>query len=362
MVDKGYMKRAIALAKRGAGWVSPNPMVGAVIVKNGRTIGEGYHRRYGENHAEINAIENASRPIEGSTFYVTLEPCTHYGKTPPCVDRIVALKPARVVVGSVDPNPVVSGRGIKIMRDHGIKTTTGVLQDECVRLNERYFKYTMTGIPFVTVKYAQTFDGRIASATGHSRWISSDASLTYAHRLRSFHDAVMVGIGTVLADDPDLTVRLVRGKQPLRVVIDPHLKIPSDSCILRNQETSRTLVICGTHYDRGTRSLLTDGGIETVVIPEGDDGRISVTECLTMLGERGISSLLVEGGAGTITAFIKERLVDRLIAITAPKILGRGVEAVGNLDILKVDDSIGLDIERIRRKGPDIIIEARLRQ
>jgi len=341
--------------------VSPNPMVGAVIVKNGRIIGEGYHQRYGEHHAEVNAIRHASRPIEGSTFYVTLEPCTHYGKTPPCVDRIVALKPARVVVGSVDPNPVVSGRGIEIMRDHGIETTTGVLQDECLRLNERYFKYTTTGIPFVTVKYAQTFDGRIASATGHSRWISSDASLTFAHRLRSYHDAVMVGIGTVLADDPDLTVRHVRGRDPLRVVIDPHLKIPSDARLLCNQERSRTLVICGTHCDRGTRSLLTDGGIESVVIPEGDDGSISVTACLTMLGERGISSLLVEGGSRIITSFMKDRLVDRLIAITAPKILGRGVEAVGNLDILKVDDSIGLDIERIRRKGPDIIIEARLR-
>lgn len=358
MTDRLYMKRAIALAKRGAGWVSPNPMVGAVIVKNGMIIGEGYHRRYGENHAEINAIENASRPIDGATFYVTLEPCTHYGKTPPCVDRIVASRPARVVVGSVDPNPVVSGRGIEILKENGIETTTGVLQDACIRLNERYFKYTATGQPFVTVKYAQTFDGRIATATGHSQWISSDASRTFAHRLRSCHDAVMVGIGTVLSDDPDLTVRLVRGKNPLRAVIDPHLKIPLDARILHNQEKSRTLVICGTQYDRDTLSLLSDRGIETAVIPEGDDGRLDIRACLTRLGERGISSLLVEGGSRVITSFMKAGLVDRLIAITAPKILGRGVEAVGNLDILKVDNAIRLDIDKIRRKGVDIIIEA----
>lgn len=360
MMDRLYMKRAVALAKRGEGWVSPNPMVGAVIVKNDQIIGEGYHKKYGENHAEINAINNASQSIEDATFYITLEPCTHYGKTPPCVDRVIASKPARVVVGVSDPNPVVSGKGLRILKDNGIETTVDVMKEECIKLNERYFKFTTTGVPFVTLKYAQTFDGRIASATGHSKWISSNASLKYAHKLRSHHDAVMVGIGTVLADDPDLTLRLAKGKNPVRVVIDPHLKIHRDARMLSNQEDSKTIVIYGTQYNKDKLSHLKEIGIETIMIPEQNENRINLKACLTNLGERGISSILVEGGSRIITSFMKERLVDKLIAITAPKILGQGVDAIGNLDILRVDNSIRLDIVKISRKGVDIIIEATL--
>jgi diaminohydroxyphosphoribosylaminopyrimidine deaminase/5-amino-6-(5-phosphoribosylamino)uracil reductase len=358
MNDALYMRRALRLAKKGEGWTSPNPMVGAVIVKNGKIIGEGYHRRYGENHAEINAIDSASDSIEGATFYITLEPCTHYGKTPPCVDRIVASKPARVVVGATDPNPLVSGRGIECLKRNGIEVKTGVLQEKCIKLNERYFKFTTTGVPFVTLKYAQTIDGRIASSTGHSKWISSDSSLRFAHTLRGRHDAVMVGIGTVLVDDPDLTLRLARGRNPTRLVIDPHLTIPTDARILRNQEYSRTMVIYGTRYNGSRLSHLRNRGIETIAIPEHDENHIDLRTCLIKLGERGISSILVEGGARIITSFMKERLANKLIIITAPKIMGRGVEAVGNLGILKVNDSIRIDIVKISRKGTDIIIEA----
>lgn len=360
MTDALYMKKALALARKGEGWTSPNPMVGAVIVKDGKIIAEGYHRRYGENHAEINAINSASGSIEGATFYITLEPCTHYGKTPPCVDRIIASKPARVVVGVTDPNPVVSGRGIKILKSSGIETKTDVLKEECIKLNERYFKFTTTGIPFITLKYAQTLDGRIASATGHSKWISSNASLKFAHKLRSYHDAIMVGIGTVLVDDPDLTLRLAKGKNPVRVVIDPHLKIPSDARVLRNQEDSRTIIVSGTQHNKDKLSHLRNMEIETITIPEHYENRINLKTCLTKLGERGISSILVEGGARIITSFMKERLVDKLIVIMAPKIMGRGVEAVGNLDILSVDNSIRLDIVKIFRRGVDIIVEATL--
>ena len=360
MTDALYMRRALRLAKKGEGWTSPNPMVGAVIVKSGKIIGEGYHKRYGKNHAEINAIDSASDSIEGATFYVTLEPCTHYGKTPPCVDRIVASKPARVVVGVTDPNPLVSGKGIEILKRSSIETKTGVLQEKCIKLNERYFKFTTTGVPFVTLKYAQTLDGRIASSTGHSKWISSDSSLRFAHKLRSCHDVVMVGIGTVLVDNPDLTLRLVRGRNPTRVVIDPHLKIPTDARVLRNQEHAKTIVIHGTRYKRDRLSCLRNMGIETIVITENSEDRIDLKACLTQLGERGISSILVEGGGRIITSFLRERLIDKLIVITAPKIMGRGVEAVGNLDILKVNDSIRLDIGKISRKGADIIIEATL--
>ena len=360
MTDALYMKKALALAKKGAGWTSPNPMVGAVIVKDGKIIGEGYHRRYGENHAEIDAINSSSDSIEGATFYITLEPCTHYGKTPPCVEKIVELKPSRVVIGATDPNPVVSGKGIEILKSSGIETRTGVLEEECIKLNEMYFKYITTGIPFITLKYAQTIDGRIASATGHSKWISSDASLKYAHKLRSHHDAVMVGVGTVLADNPELTVRLVRGRNPARIVLDPHLKIPIDARILRNQRDSKTIVLYSHRYNKSKLPLLEEAGIETIIVPEHDDGRVNLSECLIELGKREISSILVEGGSGIITSFMKERLPDKLVVITAPKIMGKGIEAVGNLDILRVDNSIRLDIVKISRKGVDIIIEATL--
>ena len=215
---------ALRLARKGEGCVSPNPMVGAVIVRDGRIIAEGYHRRCGENHAEINAIENATEPIAGATFYITLEPCSHYGRTPPCVDALIACRPGRVVIGTTDPNPKVSGKGIQALERHGIETKVGVLAEACRQLNEVFFKYIRTGIPFVTVKFAQTLDGRIATATGHSRWISSPPSLRFAHRLRSLHDAILVGSGTVLRDDPELTCRLVRGRNPLRIVVDSQLR------------------------------------------------------------------------------------------------------------------------------------------
>lgn len=360
MTDALYMKKALALAGKGGGWTSPNPMVGAVIVKDGKIIGEGYHKRYGENHAEIDAINSASLSIEGATFYITLEPCAHYGKTPPCVEKIVELKPSRVVIGTTDPNPVVSGRGIEILKSSGIEIKTGVLEEECVRLNEKYFKYITTGIPFITLKYAQTIDGRIASSTGHSKWISSDASLRFAHKLRSHHDGIMVGVGTVLADNPELTVRLVRGRNPTRIVLDPHLKIPLDARILRNQRDSKTIVLYSHRHNESKLLLLEKAGIETIMVPEHDEDRINLNECLIELGKRKISSILVEGGSRIITSFMKERLVDKLIAITAPKIMGKGIEAVGDLGIASVDNSIRLDVRRTFRRGMDIIIEATL--
>ncbi|MBM4315276.1 MAG: bifunctional diaminohydroxyphosphoribosylaminopyrimidine deaminase/5-amino-6-(5-phosphoribosylamino)uracil reductase RibD, partial [Deltaproteobacteria bacterium] len=217
--DEYYMRRALRLARRGEGRVSPNPLVGAVIVRNGRIIGEGYHHRCGEKHAEINAIESAAEAVAGADFYVNLEPCSHFGRTPPCVDALLACRPGRVIVGAVDPNPLVAGKGIRTLAQHRIETTVGVLDEACRRLNEVFFKYIRTGLPFVTVKFAQTLDGRIATATGHSRWISSPPSLRFAHRLRDLHDAILVGADTVLTDDPELTCRLIRGRNPLRIVI-----------------------------------------------------------------------------------------------------------------------------------------------
>ena len=223
--DEFFMRRALTLARRGLGRTSPNPMVGAVLVRQGEIVGEGYHRRYGGPHAEVEALRDAGENIAGATMYVTLEPCCHRGKkTPPCLDALLGRGLARVVIGTIDPNPEVSGRSVRALEGTGIETTVGVLEEECRRLNEAYFKYIQTRIPFVTLKVAQTLDGKIASSTGDARWISSEASRRLAHRLRSVHDAVLVGIGTVLADDPLLTVRLARGRNPLRVIVDSTLR------------------------------------------------------------------------------------------------------------------------------------------
>jgi len=349
------MKMALKLARRGDGWTSPNPMVGAVIVKDNQVIGRGYHRKYGGAHAEINAINDVSGSVEGATFYVTLEPCSHHGKTPPCVDRIIETNASRVVMGTVDPNPLVSGKGISILNDHGIEAEVGVLGKQCEALNEKFFKFMKTGIPFVTLKYAQTLDGRIASSTGHSRWISSKPSLRFAHRLRGLHDAVLVGIGTVATDNPDLRVRLVRGRNPLRVVVDAALRIPPGARVLDNQDVAKTLIATGPLRGGGNFPVLEERDIETLIIDEKSNGVLDLKKLLAELGKRQISSVLVEGGAGIITSFVKEGLFDRIIVITAPKILGRGIEAVGDLGISRMDDSVALEFERICRKGEDIV-------
>jgi diaminohydroxyphosphoribosylaminopyrimidine deaminase / 5-amino-6-(5-phosphoribosylamino)uracil reductase len=356
MTDEYYMKLALNLAKKGAPWAGPNPLVGAVIVRNGRIIGKGYHRKFGENHAEINAIENATEPIGSSTIYINLEPCSHHGKTPPCVDRLVREKPARVVIGTVDPNPLVSGQGIAALKRHGIETRTGVLEDSCRELNEVFFKYIRTRIPFVTLKFAQSIDGKIATATGHSRWISSEPSRVFAHRLRSFHEAILVGSGTVTKDDPELTCRLVRGRDPLRVVVDSKLKIPLDARVLREQDRAKTLVYTTAGHDRKKMAALADGGIEVKV---AGARQVDLPAVLQELGKRGVSSLLVEGGAGVLTSFIREELADRLIIISAPKIFGKGTDAIGDLDVRTVDQAIPLAIRRVSYKNGDIIVDAR---
>ncbi|MCX5836291.1 MAG: bifunctional diaminohydroxyphosphoribosylaminopyrimidine deaminase/5-amino-6-(5-phosphoribosylamino)uracil reductase RibD [Deltaproteobacteria bacterium] len=258
--------------------MSPNPMVGAVIVKENRIIGEGYHEKFGDNHAEINAILNASDEIEGSTIYVTLEPCAHHGKTPPCVERLISLKPARVVIGTPDPNPLVSGKGIKLLNEYGIDTTVGVLEDACKELNERFFKFIRTKIPYVTLKFAQTLDGRIATAQGHSQWISS----------------------------------------------------------------------------------LLDMGIDVMLIAEDSRHRIDMKILLEELGKKEISSILVEGGAAVITTVLREQLADRAVVIIAPKIVGKGIEAVGDLGIEKIDDALEFSFRRLIRRGGDLVINGRI--
>jgi len=360
--DEFYMQMALRLARKGEARTGPNPMVGALIVRGNRIVGQGYHREFGGKHAEIRAIESASGNLRGSTLYITLEPCSHFGKTPPCVDRILEAKPSRVVVGSADPNPLVSGKGIRSLRRHGIEVTTGVLKRECRRLNEVFFKYMSTGYPFVTVKYAQTLDGRIATRSGHSRWISSPPSLKFAHRLRSLHDSILVGSGTILKDDPELTCRLVKGRNPRRVIVDSSLEIPLSSKVLLDQDRAKTMIFTTTSEHREKLKILSDRGVDIRVVEGDHNGRINLRELLKAMGQEGIASVLVEGGSRIVTSFLKEGLADRLIVITAPKILGKGIEAVGDLGIDDLDRAIRLDIKKIIRNGDDIVLDARMKK
>ncbi len=362
MNDESFMKRALRLARKGEGWVSPNPMVGSVVVKNDRIIGEGYHRKFGQAHAEINALNSATESPEGSTIYVSLEPCSHYGKTPPCVESLIAVRPERVVIGTADPNPVVAGRGIEALKHQGIKVTVGVLETACREINESFFKFIQSQVPFVTLKCAQTLDGRIATSTGHSRWISSLPSRRFAHRLRHAHDAILVGIGTVVSDDPELTVRLVPGKNPLRIVVDSHLRIPLTARLLKNQDEAKTLMVTSDRAEREKLKALRDIGIDVLILPEARPGRIDLRRLLQELGKRSIASVLIEGGAGIITSVIAQDLADRLIAILAPKIAGQGIEAVGQLNITQMDKAIGLVFRKISRKGDDLVIDSRFRR
>lgn len=360
--DEFYMKTALRLARKGEGRTSPNPMVGAVIVRGNRIIGQGYHREFGDKHAEIRAIESALGNIRGATFYITLEPCGHFGKTPPCLDRILGANPSRVVVGSADPNPRVAGKTVRSLRRHGIEVTTGILEKECRALNEVFFKYMTTGYPFVTVKYAQTLDGRIATRSGHSRWISSPPSLKLAHRLRSLHDSILVGAGTVLKDDPELTCRLVKGRNPRRVIVDSSLEIPLSSRILLDQDRAKTMIFTTASDHREKLKILSDRGVDIRVVEGDQSGRINLRELLRALGQEGISSVLVEGGSRIITSFLKARLADRLVIITAPKITGKGIEAVGDLGIDDLDRAVRLEIKKIIRKGDDIVLDARMKK
>lgn len=360
MLDEDYMRLALRLAKKGLGKTSPNPMVGAVIVKDNRIIGQGYHHHFGGKHAEINAIESTTEAFRGATMYVTLEPCCHYGKTPPCVEAIIQNDIGKVVIGILDPYPSMRGRSVEILHEHGIETRVGVLEEECRSLNEAYLKYITTGVPLVTVKFAQTLDGRIATSTGNSQWISSPASQRLAHKLRTYNDAVMVGVGTVLSDNPQLTVRLVRGRNPTRIILDSRLRIPLDAKVLRNQESAPTIVATTYGADDEKLSALRQMGIEVLVSREDEWGEVDLGHLFEILGKRGISSVLVEGGAETITSLLRLNLVDRLVVIVAPKLMGKGIEAVGELDITDVSQTLKLTFSRTYRVGEDLVIEARV--
>lgn len=359
-MDIKYMERAMELAELGRGLTRPNPMVGAVIVKNGKVIGEGYHIKYGGPHAEINAFHDAKEDPLGSELYVTLEPCFHYGKTPPCVDEIIRKAVGKVYIAMEDPNPLVAGKSIEKLKANGIEVQTGILRQEALKLNEVFIKYITTNLPFCTLKTAMTLDGKIATSTGDSRWVTNEASRQYVHRLRHNNSAIMVGIGTVLADDPLLTTRLNDGKgnNPIRVIVDSKGRIPLDSAVLKCNETMKTIVAVSQATDPVKIKRIEQKGAEVLIAPLKKD-KVDLTFLVKALGERKIDSLLIEGGSALNFSALKEGIVDKIIAFIAPKIIGgnNAKTPVGGEGISYMKDAMLFNNIGIERFGDDIMIE-----
>jgi len=352
--DEGYMRLALELSRNGEGWTRPNPIVGAVVVKDGRIVGQGWHKRFGGPHAEVFALKEAGEEARGATIYVTLEPCSHHGKTPPCTERIIEAGISRVVVACRDPNPLVDGRGIERLRAAGIAVAEGVLEDEARRSNEIFFKFIRTGLPFVQIKLAQSLDGRIATRTGDSRWITGRLARTEVHRLRRRFASVLVGAETAIEDDPLLTVRHVEGPDPARIVLDGRGRIPLERRMF--SEDGRTIVVTATMPEEREENLRARG-VEVWRIP-GDGDRVDLSALLSRLGEEGIDSLLVEGGGETAAAFLEEGLVDKVALFIAPIIVGGkgSVPAVGGTGAERIADALRLRDVRLRFLGDDLYL------
>ncbi|MDR7554470.1 MAG: bifunctional diaminohydroxyphosphoribosylaminopyrimidine deaminase/5-amino-6-(5-phosphoribosylamino)uracil reductase RibD [Armatimonadota bacterium] len=319
--DRRYMEEALALAARAAGRTSPNPMVGALVVAGGEVVGRGFHARAGEPHAEVLALREAGMRARGATVYVTLEPCAHQGRTGPCADALVAAGVRRVVVAMVDPDPQVRGRGLARLRAAGVEVDVGVLEDRAQRLNEAFIKHRVTGLPFVTLKWAMSLDGRIAGAGGRPVAVTGEAARRYAHELRNTHDVVLVGVGTVLADDPLLTCRLPGGRTPMRVVVDSHLRTPPTARVVATAGEAPTLVATTTAASPTRVEALRRAGVE-VLVQEHAVPRVALRPLLEDLGRRGVLSVLVEGGATVHAAFLAAGLADKVIALVAPVLIG----------------------------------------
>jgi len=352
--DVEFMRRALELARRGLGRTSPNPMVGAVLVKDGRVIGEGWHREAGAPHAEVEAIAAASEPVEGATLYVNLEPCSHFGRTPPCTDAILSSRIKRVVCAMEDPNPLVSGRGIETLRRNGVEVEVGLLRGEAEKLNEVFVKYITTGYPFVTLKLAQTLDGRIAAPDGSSKWISSEASRMLVQRMRSESDAVLVGINTVIVDNPRLNVR-TGGRSPVKIVLDSRLRIPTSSRVF----SDGNLVVVTTDQASPERIEIVKGRGADVWIVPSSDGRTDIRSVLREAAKRELSSVLIEGGSEVAASALRAKAVDRIVFFIAPKIMGDGVGSVGDMGIRDVSGCIGLRDVEVEVIGDDLLYKAR---
>ena len=351
-----YMKMAIELAKKGEGRVNPNPMVGSVIVKNGKVISTGYHERYGEFHAERNAILNCKEDMTNADMYVTLEPCCHYGKTPPCTDIIIKSGIKRVIVGCTDDYPLVENKGIKKLKENKIEVITGVLEKECRKLNEIFFHYIKYKTPFVIMKYAMTADGKITGSDGKPKRITGKDSLINVHKTRNLVSGIMAGIGTVLSDNPLLTCRIENGLNPVRIICDSHLRIPIESNIVKTASAVPTIIASGKIYDENKRAALESLGLSVI---ETDSNETDLKTLMTFLGKRGIDSVLLEGGETLNYSAIKNGIVNKIQAYIAPKIFGGvlGKTPVGG-DGFSPDNKIfTLKTENVLPIGDDVLIE-----
>lgn len=351
------MERALELAKRGIGGVNPNPLVGAVIVKDGEIIGEGYHECYGEAHAERNAVKNAIKPVEGSTIYVTLEPCAHYGKTPPCVDLIIQNKFKKVVIGMLDPNRLVAGKSIEKLKEHGIEVIVGVKEEECRKMNEIFIKYITSKVPFVILKSGMSLDGKIATYTGKSKWITSEESREDSQNLRNRVHSIMVGVNTVVADNPELTCRINKEKKLIRIIVDTNLRIPIDSKVVTNND-NLTVVATSVNSNKNKKKELRDLGIKVIEVSEKKN-KVDLKELMKALGNEGIDSILIEGGGTLNFSALEEKIVDKVIFYIAPKILGgeKSKSCIAGTGFSELEEAPNLKDISYRTIGEDLVVE-----
>ncbi|MEJ9279449.1 bifunctional diaminohydroxyphosphoribosylaminopyrimidine deaminase/5-amino-6-(5-phosphoribosylamino)uracil reductase RibD [Ureibacillus thermosphaericus] len=360
LTDRDYMELALNLARTAKGKTNPNPVVGAVIVKDGVIVGTGIHRKAGEAHAEVHAFHMAGEHAKGATLYVTLEPCSHYGKTPPCANLVKESGVSRVVVATLDPNPLVAGKGVDIIRKAGIEVEVGLLENEARKLNERFIHNMLTNRPFVISKFAMTLDGKIATYNGHSKWISCEQSRLQVHELRNEVDGILVGIGTVLKDNPSLTTRLPnkKGKNPTRIILDSRLRIPLDANIL-NTDEANTIIVTTTDADPMKIATLEKKNV-TFIYCSKDEHGLCLKELLQQLYKHGITDVLVEGGGEVNASFLRAGLINKFIIYIAPKLLGgrNSISPIAGRDVDSMDFAINVDFESIDRIGDDVCIIA----
>jgi len=352
---KKYMEIALQLAEKGKGYVSPNPLVGCIIVKRGKIVGRGYHKKYGEEHAEINALKSAGKKANNATMYVNIEPCSHWGKTSPCTEKIVEAGIREVIVGMEDPNPLVDG--YKELKFRGLKTRIGILRDKAKKLNESYIKYMKTKKPFIILKLAMSLDGKIATSTGDSKYITSRAARKYVHQLRNDVDAVMVGLNTITRDNPLLDSRLVNGKNPKKIIVDSKLRISERAKVLK--DPSRVIIATTKKAPKKKIDKFQQKGIRIIVLNPKKD-LVDLKELVKELGKSEIVSVMIEGGAELSGNAIKEGIIDRLLIFTAPKIIGNGLGPIKNLGITKVNKAIKLKNISTKKIGKDLLVEGNL--
>jgi diaminohydroxyphosphoribosylaminopyrimidine deaminase/5-amino-6-(5-phosphoribosylamino)uracil reductase len=351
MQDIKMMQLALRLARKGEGKVSPNPLVGAVIVKDGKIVGSGYHKRFGGPHAEINALKEAGEKAKGGTLYVNLEPHSFLGKTPPCTKAIIEAGIKKVLCSIIDPNPQVNGEGVKKLKSSGIQVEIGLLSQEAKRLNEVYLKYITTRIPFVIMKVAQTLDGKTATLKGDSKWITSGTSREFVYKLRSKVDSVLVGSKTIIKDNPKLTIHKIKGKNPKRIILTTSGQIPPDSRVLKNNKDNKTIIVTSKITSR-----LKSYPAEIWEVKKTSDRKIDLQKFLKKAGQEKIASILIEGGKEIFTSFIRNKLVDKVYYFLAPKILGKGLETFGDLGINRIKDSLNLKEVELKRFSDDLLL------